>query len=261
MKQFFVLIIFCFPLYLLAQNNEETGYSDTIRVHDPEHYNIEHLKIYSVTGKIARSGDLLNGKKEGIWREYYENGFLSRVLLYHEDVLNGITLMFQTSGMLMREADFSRGKLNGILHEYTDNYLSLEENYINGVLNGWRRVYKNSVIAEEGGWKMGKRDSINRWYYEDGKESVEYNYTNGMIEGASKSFFESGQLKAEGTFRNNYEEGLWKEYLESGKENSEGLYKAGKKNGKWKIFNEDGRLQKMIEYLDGKVVKETAVKK
>src|SRR6185436_16052240 len=46
---------------------------DTVLVQDPLHPNEKEMKIYSSTGRLVKTGRILNGKKEGIWRSYYEN--------------------------------------------------------------------------------------------------------------------------------------------------------------------------------------------
>jgi hypothetical protein len=96
MKYFFSLLIFISSLPLLAQQKQppqqiphaqpnqpvpqaQVFRYDTVLTHDPQHFNLAELKIYSSTGRLVKTGKTLNDKKEGIWRTYYENGMLSRV--------------------------------------------------------------------------------------------------------------------------------------------------------------------------------------
>ena len=238
---------------------------DTVITHDPQYYNKVDMKIYSSSGRLVKTGKILNGKKEGIWRSYYENGMISRVEEYHEDVLNGLTLAVEATGTVSEEDNIVNGLKTGVSHLYNRNgTIKLEENYSNGVLNGIRRVFgQDGKMQEEGYWKNGKRDSINRWAYPSGKIYVEYTYKNGNISGPANLYYENGNVKATGNYSDGYEEGVWKEYSDSTKKViAEGSYKAGKKIGVWKIYKADGTPDKTQEYdATGNMLKETAIMK
>ena len=182
MKRFLWLMLLSFPVTLFAQQNkeeEEAIIYDTVSVHDPKSYNLEEMRIYNKnSGNLYRAGHLLNGKKDGIWRTYYENGMLSRVEEYNIDQLNGMVLIFETNGMIQKEQYMKNGVLDGELHDYSrGGMMKTDERYKNGLLNGWRRVFaQDGTMQEEGGWKNGKRDSINRWSYPGGTMYVEYTY-------------------------------------------------------------------------------------
>jgi len=289
MKYFFALTLFLSSIQLFAQQQQpqlvtdpKTGKQvqvtqqreqqvpqvtvfryDTVITHDPQYPNKAEMKIYSSTGRLVRTGQVLNGKKEGIWRSYYENGMISRVEEYHEDVLNGLTLAIEATGTVTEEDNIVNGLKTGVSHQYNRNgTIKLEENYSNGVLNGIRRVFgQDGKMQEEGYWKNGKRDSINRWAYPSGKIYVEYTYKNGNINGPAKLFFEDGNIKAAGNYSEGYEEGGWKEYSDSTKKvTAEGSYKAGKKTGIWKTYKADGTPDKTQEYdANGNLLKETAI--
>src|SRR6185295_7317798 len=140
---------------------------DTVIIRDPQHLNDVGMKIYSSTGRLVKTGRVLNGKKEGIWRSYYENGMLSRIEEYHQDIINGLVVAVEVNGAVSEEDNIVNGKKDGVSHQYNRNgTIKLEENYSNGVLNGWRRVFgADGKMQEEGFWRNGARDSMNRWAY------------------------------------------------------------------------------------------------
>jgi antitoxin component YwqK of YwqJK toxin-antitoxin module len=287
MKYFFALILSLFSLQPFAQQQPQQVMDpktqkqvqltqqkapvpqvsvfryDTVITHDPQYPNKAELEIYSSSGRLVKSGKILNGKKEGIWRSYYENGMISRVEEYHEDVLNGLTLAIEATGTVSEEDNIVNGLKTGVSHQYNRNgTIKLEENYSNGVLNGMRRMFgQDGKMQEEGYWKNGKRDSINRWAYPSGKIYVEYTYKNGNISGPARLFYENGNVKASGNYSEGYEEGAWKEYADSTKKvSAEGSYKAGKKVGVWKTYKADGTPDKTQEYdANGTLLKETAI--
>jgi antitoxin component YwqK of YwqJK toxin-antitoxin module len=235
---------------------------DTIVVKDKENPSVEQWMIYNRnSGRMIRSGRVENGKKDGIWKSYYENGMISRIEEFNDDVQGGTAVSIETNGYVSKEENIVNGVKNGICREYNRNgTIKLEENYADGKLNGWRRVFSNDgKLQEEGNWKEGMRDSINRWAYPGGKIYVEYFYRGGNINGPGKIYFESGKLKAEGNFTGGYENGNWKEYSDStGKLVAEGAYLNGKKTGTWKYFSDDGSPLKTQEFdAEGNLIKET----
>ncbi|MBA3647600.1 MAG: toxin-antitoxin system YwqK family antitoxin [Chitinophagales bacterium] len=263
MKSLFIIGLFFLPLYLFAQTELESGgIYDTVKVIDPLHSNSMQLSIYGhYTRDLRRIGNIVNGKREGSWRTYYQNGLLSSLQQFHEDILNGVFLIFEPGAQLAREDFYENGILEGISHAFHGGVMTSIEPYKNGQLNGWRKIFVNGIISEEGNWKMGIRDSISRWYSVIGKVSIEYYYTNGTLNGSSISYYENGQVKSSGNFLNSYQNGYWKEFYASGKLSEEGDYSSGKKNGTWSFFSEEGILQKTEQYRNGDVVKKTRVKK
>ena len=291
MKYFFAFTLFLAPLQLFAQQQQPQMVTDprtqkqvpltqqqpqqqqapqinvyrydTVITKDPQYPNKAEMKIYSSTGRLVKTGKVLNGKKEGIWRSYYENGMISRVEEYHEDMLNGLTLSIEATGTVSEEDNIVNGVKTGVSHQYNRNgTIKLEENYSNGVLNGMRRVFgQDGKMQEEGNWKNGKRDSINRWAYPSGKIYVEYTYKAGNISGPARLYYENGNVKAAGNYSEGYEEGAWKEYADTTqKVIAEGNYKAGKKIGVWKTYKSDGTPDKTQEYdANGTLLKETPI--
>lgn len=235
---------------------------DTVVIKDPQNPAALQLMIYNRnSGKMTKAGRIENGKKNGIWKSYYENGMISRIEEYHDDVLSGTTIAIETNGYISKEENIVNGQKNGLCREYNRNgTIKTEENYVGGTLNGWRRVFStDGKLQEEGNWKGGLRDSINRWAYPSGKIYVEYFYRKGNITGPSKIYYESGKVKSEGQLSDGYETGTWKEYSDStGKLIAEGTYTEGKKTGLWKYYHDGGSPQKTQEFdATGNLVKET----
>lgn len=176
---------------------------DTVVIKDQSNPAVQQIMIYNRnSGKLIKSGRMDGGRKEGVWKSYYENGMISRIEEYHNDVQSGSAIAIETNGYVSKDENILNGEKSGMCREFNRNgTIKSEENYSNGKLNGWRRVFSNEgKLQEEGNWKNGVRDSINRWAYPSGKIYVEYYYKNGNISGPGKLYYESGQLKAEGNF-------------------------------------------------------------
>jgi antitoxin component YwqK of YwqJK toxin-antitoxin module len=167
------------------------------------------------------------------------------------------------------------------LENKEDGFL-MEEQYVNGVNDGYAVTTKNGMKIAEYNFKNGKLHGVYRTWNENGNLAVETNWVNGLSNGKFKYFYENGNLKIEGIDSMGKLNGKHTEYYESGKmkkmefwkngliegpsitfsENaSNGLftskisYKAGKRHGKCQWFYEKsvlpGQLKCEANYIDG----------
>jgi antitoxin component YwqK of YwqJK toxin-antitoxin module len=108
---------------------------------------------------------------------------------------------------------------------YENGKKEIEENYINGVMEG---EYKS--------------------YYLNGEENVVAQFKNGVMTGMVKRYFESGTLMEEVTFEENEENGPFKEYYENGQIQWEGNYLNGDNEfGLLTHYNESGVIIKKMQ--------------
>ena len=100
------------------------------------------------TGKTTgeEQGSLKNGKEEGSWIYYWDNG------------------QFKSKG------DFKNGKEDGSWVDYHENgQLSSKGVFKNGKEDGsWVYYYKNGQLFYKGNWKNGKEEGYWVWYNKDG---------------------------------------------------------------------------------------------
>jgi len=105
------------------------------------------------TGRVQ--GTLRNGKRDGFWVSYHDNG------------------------QLQWEGDYKNGKKEGLWVSYYDNgQLRYKGNHKNGKSEGrWVRYWKNGQLWLEGADKNGKKEG--RWvsYKEDGTVWEEFTGT------------------------------------------------------------------------------------
>ena len=92
------------------------------------------------TGRIQKN--YINGKFEGEWLEYYENGQLKIKRNYKDDKLEGESLWYHKNGQLESKGNFKDDKKEGEWLHYRSN----------GKL--WRKYY----------YKDGKKDGNWTWY-------------------------------------------------------------------------------------------------
>ena len=183
-----------------------------------------------------------DGKKNGLWRGYYEE---SKRLRYEGTFLHGKEVgVFKyfddtKAGTVIATRDFSKGdgscytiffdqKNNKVseglvknklfegqwkyYHKESKDIMTLE-NYKNGKLNGPRKVfYKENELAEEVYYTDGKKNGLGKTFGENGKQIDQHNYVNDVFEGKATYFNVSGKKMYEGEYKNNSKIGSWKFY-------------------------------------------------
>lgn len=78
-------------------------------------------KEYYSENCIKAEGFIKDGKKEGQWIYYYENGNKFKEINYRMGIENGIWRMWYENGNLYIEDTMDNGKSNGLWREYYEN--------------------------------------------------------------------------------------------------------------------------------------------
>jgi len=186
-----VLSLFCFLLSCTnpakehnSGNNTENG-SELFEVLGDKVDKIDFengLQQWIVYKKdvLIEEGEVLNNRKTGTWLEFYPNGFIKTSTSYYKNAKNGTYLLFSNRGSLQERHYYKNGQLDGKKLKYTLSKIVLDEDYVKGQLNGKRILYyDDGTIQEEGNFKDGKRHGNQKWYDQEGKVSIEYDYENG----------------------------------------------------------------------------------
>ncbi|NOY36987.1 MAG: toxin-antitoxin system YwqK family antitoxin [Chlorobi bacterium] len=241
--------------------------SKELYVNDKREGNAEY---YYSTGELKQEIFYKKGYKEGIAKEYNKNGEIITILEYHNNTLvdrqpinrkdkegkkTGKWITFYQNGRIMREEQYKNGLLNGYIKEYDQNgnirlILFYKDGKIVSDINDndtlqmpvdIRNTYdKNGDLFENGPYKKNIPIGIHR-FYKDGKiiNSIIYdNYGEKISEGIIN---EKGQ-----------KEGSWKNYYYDGKVQSTGKYINNQRNGIWKFYYKNGKIEQTGSFRSGK---------
>ena len=127
--------------------------------------------------------------------------------------------------------------------------------YVNGKKEGVQKSwYESGQLESEKNYKDGKAEGIQKWWNEDGQLEDERNYKDGEKHGVQKSWYRSGQLFFELNCKDGEKDGVQKSWYDDGQLYSELNYKDGKAEGIQKWWNEDGQLEDERNYKDGKLI-------
>jgi len=206
-------------------------------------------KEYYPDGQIKSEIEFSDGKVNGQVKTYFENGKISEISSWTNDLPNGYSKYFYHNGNLYQEEFYKDGKLNGEQKTYfvnrklktriiyKDDFIwqvlvtndtlgnKLDELTIDkghGVLNSYYLSGKiQSITIFENGIPNGKMS----WFFESGKDQGYLTFVNGHKDGELIIFHENGQIARKASFKNDFIIGTEKTYSKKGGIISEMTYK------------------------------------
>ena len=207
---------------------EERSFDDNEKIHGD-------VITYNEAGVIVEEARYLHGMKHGMQMETKNKG-LREYVNYNDGVLEGKFLCLYPDGAKQREGAYE--KENVKTGKWTlwaeDGKIIQEEHYLNGKLNGEKKVYyATGNLHTTGKFVDDKPNGRHLEYDEQNRVSIEYNYRNGVLDG----------------IYNAYNEGvLWRECLyKNGQILREKEYKNGKINV-LRLLDDTGKLVDVQQY-------------
>ena len=218
---------------------------------------------YYPNGKVKREASFRDGKREGVWREFDEDGKVLNSQTYEKGVLVGQGIV---------DTD---GKRRGQYKEfYPDSTLRAEGLFVEGQRSGeWKFYYNNGQIQEIGSYNEGQPDGTWIWYYDNGQKQIEEQFFNGTSNGSYKeydsrgnvivtgTYFDGmkngkwseqiGDMRTQGEYRNDKQVGEWVAYYDNGKMAFRGTFNAGYPDGEHFFYYENGKLREIQKYAAG----------
>lgn len=181
-----------------------------------------------------------NGKKNGLWKGFYEGSKRPRyegafehgkeigTFKFYDDTKAGTviatrefnakdnscyTIFYNQNKNKVSEGKVVNKQFEGewkYYHEDMPLIMTLEL-YVNGKLNGIRKVfYKSGEIAEETTYRDGIKNGAYKSYAENGVVLEESIYKNGEYDGQAIYRNVDNQIAAQGLFKNGKKVGMWK---------------------------------------------------
>ncbi|AOC94661.1 MORN repeat variant [Flavobacterium anhuiense] len=204
-------------------------------------YKTNHKGIYIVGCGVESNLDTIKfGKKQGVWKTYYENGKLSLCSNFHCGIIQGNQFSYDINGKLESIEFYNEGHLM-----YSQDFNS------SGI------VIKTSSYE----YKFGKNENfkkINSFEFYDNGDLK----SNQTIEGnpekedeTFKEYYSNGFLKLEKHTINGNKLGIYREYYENGNVKYEGLFKDNNPLKKQYFYNENGSISKIESWKNNKLVK------
>lgn len=250
----------------------------------------ELTSYYYLNGMLRQSINFVNGKEQGIAKEYDKNGNVITLMEYkkgyliskekvnrynYDSLMQGKWVEFYANGNLKSEGNYTTGIKNGYFKEYDfdGNLLSVVK-YVNGVLQTdatevtkldlKREYYSNGQVKKVGSFKNNIPEGVTREFSENGEIIAAKIYkagniigdgivdASGLKQGEWKEYYETGELKASGKYENGLKIGEWKYWYENGKLEQKGIYVKGEKPDKeWTWYFKNGNTLRKETYING----------
>ena len=183
------------PLLLIigCSKKEPLNY-ELLEERDGVHYQKSTNEIYSgpvfnIDGKSE--GYLKNGKRDGLWKEWYENGQIKRERYFKDGVVDGLVTTWFQNGQKETESYSKDGR-----HDYRRG-------------SSW---YESGMKRSE---YMNRDTSI--VYYENGQiQRLNFHKDEDIHVDESIFYYENRQVRLEGNFNKLTTDGLWTYYDKKG---------------------------------------------
>lgn len=186
-----------------------------------------------------------NGKKEGKYVKYYDNGKMKYEGQFRNGVPYGNFTHYFNNGKVKAEVAYSDdGVISHTKSYYKNGNLMAVGNYINKVKDSVWMYYLdesgNPMISMET-YKNGMLSGESITYYSESGEPAEIvMYENNKKHGKLFKYFPDGVLMTESYYVDGQPHGDFLHYHPDGKLQIRGKYYYGIQAGNWEYFNEDG---------------------
>jgi antitoxin component YwqK of YwqJK toxin-antitoxin module len=118
-----------------------------------------YQRYYSNTSQLRLECPLKNGKKHGVYKSYYGNGFPELITNFNDGVEQGIEQAYYPSGCIWYKAEFKDGNKHGKTLTWLDcsKFACKEEMFHEGKLHGVCKTFrKNGTLLTEQNYKHGE---------------------------------------------------------------------------------------------------------
>jgi len=266
--------------------------NDNLITDAPETRQMDVKTVYHKNGKPAITATYYKGVPDGIRREFDENGFVIKGYVFNKGILRyegitdedgkrqGLWKEYYPTGELKSMGHYINSNQEGNWKFYFENQkIEVEGNYKNGKKEGaWYWYYPNGMTLQEENWTQGKLDGEFVEYNEEGKIIVKGEFLEGTEEG--EWFYIQGHAIEKGVYYDGMRTGLWitkwredgtliseieydqnlfhgkhNLYYHAGKIKETGKYDAGERVGIWYLYNEEGELILTTVYDTGREIR------
>ena len=137
--------------------------------------------------------NLKDGKRDGLFVEWHENGQKKSEVNYKDDKKVGLATTWHENGQKKFEGNFKDGKFEGLSVNWHENgQKKAEANWKNGKKDGLQLGwYKNGQKEAEANYKDGKPNGLWVTWYENGQKWWEQNWKDGKLDESSMKYWNS----------------------------------------------------------------------
>jgi uncharacterized protein len=207
--------------------------------------------LYNDLGvKIGEGIMTQEGKKEGPWKYFYDDGKIKSEGSYANNLETGNWKYLFENGKTEETGGFKNGKYDGMWQWFYENgNIKIEEEYYEGKAEGASAEYDSvGNVITKGTYFDGQKEGD--WFYQAGDYSEKGKYVADLKDGKWQAFYNNGKLEYEGNYLQGNPDGEHIYYYDNGKIKELNFYVMGIAEKNWKKFDENGNLLITITYKD-----------
>ncbi len=215
---------------------------DYLDIYSYKNGELDGLNVIYYKNNIKEIGHWKDGKQDGLFQMYTEDGVLIDSGTFKNGERDGLTEQFYNdTGKLRVSANYKDGVLDGKFKAYYPNgNLQGEVIYKNGEMNGdFKEYHENKNIRLLGSYKNSLQDGEWKSYLEDGTLETIVNYKDGELNGLKEDYYKNGNVWTRQEFKNNNLDGVYEVYYENGNPQMKAKIKNGQTVEEQR-FNRDG---------------------
>jgi len=249
----------------------------------------QNLPDSGFTNKAEAKNQMVNGKKEGKWVEYFNefefpatdtNKTYYRLTVYKKGNPYGLAMEYTMNGKLYRSIPYRDSIENGVENRYYANgVIKSKLYYHNGQITEFRAYSEKGVLESttpytdwhitDGTEKTLSSDGkyvFSEITFKDGK-GILYKYydpNNKLIDeftcidnkksGIEKQYYDAGGIMSETPYEGGKINGTVIYFFKNGKTSSETPYKDDTINGTQESYYENGQIEEETHYKNGKMI-------
>lgn len=205
-KRFIITILAVVAIIFASCTRTETTYYPDGRTQSIIQYKgkKEHGKtvyFYHSPNTVEMEVEMKNGKRNGEFRRYFENGLIDTYCVYVNDSIEGVEVMFMPNGCKSQEYTYVHGRKNGPHKAYhIDGNIKIEGGFKNDLFDGpWTYYDERGVVVGEGNFQNG--DGEVTFYDKNGQRLRTTHYKNDKKEGVEAYYTPSGEVYREILFK------------------------------------------------------------
>lgn len=207
---------------------------------------IHYKAFYFDDENMSSEGYMIDGKPDGYWITYYENGLRKTEGNRSNQLLNGPWRFYDEYGNLKEIITYQDSKKNGINNRYKNCYLYETVTFINGLKQGKSFVYypdsSNSKVKLEIDYLDDQKNGLVKEFAKDGRIITLMTYKKGFLKSKENiNRYDDSDKKS----------GIWKTFHKNEKVKVEARFKNDVLNGYKKYYDIEGKLDSAILYIDG----------
>lgn len=194
-------------------------------------------KAYEGTRVLKYKGQFKDDKPIGKFTYFYKSSKVKAVIKHDANSTRSVAYLYHENGALMSHGIYRNQKKDSVWINFGPSQrLSNTESYVNGMLNGIKRIY---YVPED----INDKSQI---------PSIVYNYVNDTLDGEFVEYFQSLVVMGRGQYKKNKKHGVWLRYHPNGNKMTLTRYKNGIRHGWCKAYDVNGKEVNSQYYHFGK---------